>query len=119
ARGRRELAGPGEAPPRPPPGFWRFDGLPRALRAGPPRPAPLAHRAELVDAAEGGLVAAGDEARPDAPHVDARALLLEARDHVLVELVARDDPHFGEPALLQDSAPPHPEVPQLARLQPH
>ena len=72
-------------------GVRRLRRLLRDLDAVLPRAARLPHRAELVDAAERRLVAAGDEPRADAPGVDARALLLEARDQVLVEVVARDD----------------------------
>ena len=53
---------------------------------------------ELVDAAERGLIVGGDEPRADAPHIDARALLLQAGDDVLVEIVAREDGGLGKPA---------------------
>ena len=83
----------------------------------PPGAARLAHGAELVDAAERRLVAAGDELRADAPDVDARALLLEARDQVLVEVVARDDLRLGEAGRVEDLARLDAQVGEVAGVE--
>ena len=84
------------------PGVRGLGRLLRDLDAVLPLAARLAHRAELVDAAERRLVAARDEPRADAPGVDARALLLEARDQVLVEVVAGDDLRRAQAGLVED-----------------
>ncbi len=62
-----------------------------------------AHRAELVDAAQRGLLAAGDQLGADAPGVDARALLEQAGDHGLVEIVRRDDARLGEAGVVEQA----------------
>ncbi len=82
-----------------------------------PRPARLADRRELVDPAEGGLVAAGHEPRPHAPQIDPRPLLLEARDEVLVEVVAREDAHGAKAALVEDPPRLDAEPGEVARVE--
>ena len=71
-----------------------------------PGPAASADRGELVDAAQGRVVRAGDHPGADSPGRDLRALLLQARDDVLVQLVGSENDGLREPR----------GVEQLARL---
>ena len=83
-----------------------------------PGAARVAHRAQLVDAAQGPGPVAGHEARAHAPHADGRALLLEALDGLLVEVVAGEDAAALEAGLVEHLAGLEAQVGQVARVQP-
>src|SRR3982751_1282318 len=64
----------------------------------------LAHRRQLVDAAQGRIAVAGDQAGPHPPDADRGPLPLEIGDQGLVEVVAGQDLRFGEPCFVENAA---------------
>src|SRR5690606_33067798 len=58
---------------------------------------------QFIDAAKRRLITAGHEPRADTPDRDDGALLLQAFDDVLVELVGGQNRRLRKPALVEDS----------------
>src|SRR4051812_39015500 len=98
-------------------GITDLDRLLAELDRLVPRAVVVAVSTELVHAAERRLVERRDELRADAPHVDARALLLDGRDQILVEIITRDDPRVGKATLVENSACFDREVREVAGVE--
>src|SRR5687768_13320600 len=64
----------------------------------------VADRAQLVDAAERGLIPTRDEARSHAPYIDLRSLLAKAGDDRFVEIVAGEDDRGRKPSGIENPA---------------